>query len=123
MVIFKDYNKVCRICGKEFVTRKSAQVYCDTCRAVKDVKPKGGFVELVCPSCGTKFTRRNCNQVYCSKYCYEHRNKKDGYLDTYNMRSYALYAQSRLAKCAKIAKEAGMTYGEAEKAGLFKDVK
>ena len=40
-----------------------------------------------------------------------------------NTPGYKKYAQSRLAKCVKIARMANMSYGAAEQAGLFKDVK
>ena len=35
---------------------------------------------------------------------------------------YKKYQQSRLARCVKIARDARMTYGEAERAGLFKGI-
>ncbi len=116
-------EKVCKGCGKVFEATHGSQWYCEYCKPPK--KEKAVLQEMICPGCGVKFSPHHGQQKYCSPYCREHHKRKntDGYLDTVNMRSYAVYKQSKLAQCVRIAKEAGMTYGQAEKAGLFKNVK
>ena len=115
-------EKVCKGCGKVFEAKHGSQVYCEYCKPKKE---KAVLQELTCPVCGRVFWQKNSKQKYCCVVCFNNRKKvkKDGYIDTLNTLSYEAYAQSKLAQCVRIAKEAGMTYGQAEKAGLFKDVK
>lgn len=47
---------ICPHCGKEFVKRRSNQIYCSD---------KSG----TCAHCGKEFTKRRSNQLYCSDKC------------------------------------------------------
>ena len=76
------------------------------------------------------------NQVYCSRECNKKANnakhraniKRDQGLPVdpdYGCVPYAVMACKKaqtLAECVRIAREYGMTYGEAVNAGLFKEV-
>lgn len=115
-MVQKKYKKVCKLCGIEFETVHKQQRYCEAHRDKRlPIKTK------VCPACKAEFTPHRGNQKYCSEYCKKKYNEKlsGNYGGTYNMRSYAHYQQTRLAQCVKVARDAGMTYGEAERAGLF----
>lgn len=110
---------ICKMCGAEFKTANIAQKYCDKCRLRRE-QP----VIRICPACKTEFVVNTGNQRYCSEYCKKQYNTKikGSEENVFNMRSYAYYQQSKLARCVEIARKAGMTYGEAERAGLFVDV-
>lgn len=43
-------------------------------------------------------------------------------VDVTKAKAYKDYKQSRLAKCVRIAREAKLTYGEAERRGLFNNI-
>jgi hypothetical protein len=65
--------KICKNCGKGFITKNSHLKYCcDDCR----IKAANGrrasqavHEERICPECGKRFISRRANSVYCSREC------------------------------------------------------
>jgi len=65
--------KICKNCGKGFITKNSHLKYCcDDCR----IKAANGrrasqavHEERICPECGKSFISRRANSVYCSREC------------------------------------------------------
>lgn len=64
MVTLAEYNKVCKVCGKEFIAASHMARYCDECRR-KNSPVKG---EKICPICG-KEVFRSKQAKYCSLSC------------------------------------------------------
>ena len=121
----KIYYRNCKKCGKAFETTKRAQTYCDDCKGhyPSQARPKKELLTMCCPICGRMFQQTHPKQRYCSVRCRDGRGAKTGnYMESYSSIHFEIYKQSRLVQCAKIAKDAGMTYGEAERAGLFANI-
>ena len=65
--------KICKNCGKGFITKNSHLKYCcDDCR----IKAANGrrasqavHEERICPECGKRFISRRSNSIYCSREC------------------------------------------------------
>lgn len=108
-------TKKCPVCGKEFTTDKNAQKFCsDVCRyrgyAVTH-SPK-----TRCLICGKTFTISKVRLEYCSVACKD-KARRLALQKQYAARP-ALRRKTRnktnlsLTEIAKLARDAGMTYGE-----------
>jgi predicted nucleic acid-binding Zn ribbon protein len=76
----KTYNKICKVCGKEFETTKSKKVYCSNECIEKYYKPNNKVIKI-CKVCGKEFETRSTIKIYCSDACKEEHEKE--YLKKY----------------------------------------
>ena len=66
-------HKLCKHCGKDFVSYDSRVRYCSKECRIKHSngqrKPVAVHEERICPECGEVFVSRRSNSVYCSRTC------------------------------------------------------
>lgn len=108
-------TKKCPTCGKEFTTDKNAKKFCsDVCRYRSYAVSRSPKAR--CPICGRTFTLSKVRLEYCSVACRDKAHRQE-LQKQYAVRP-AIERRKRiktslsLTEIAKLAREAGMTYGE-----------
>lgn len=61
----KTYIKICPTCGKEFIAKHKARIYCSD-RCLNPLKEK---IKKICVHCGKEFETAKLHQKYCSQEC------------------------------------------------------
>ncbi len=105
--------KVCRECRHIFTTSVNSQMFCSAECRQKAYRKKKAMPRARCPVCGRIFSITDSRKKYCSAAC------RLG-LDDNKPRSGKCGIQEKalvntclsLDEIAKLAREAGMTYGE-----------
>lgn len=87
--------KVCKDCGKEFITDNKLLVRCEKCLEAHKNKVAPTFTR-VCPVCGKEFTTTYSNKITCSVKCREKRR---------NMLANPTLYKTYTKKCAICGKE------------------
>lgn len=105
--------KVCRECRHIFTTSVNSQMFCSAECRQKAYRKKKAMPRARCPVCGRIFSITDTRKKYCSAAC------RLGLDDNKSQRSMWANQERQLVntclsldEIAKLAREAGMTYGE-----------
>jgi Fe-S-cluster-containing dehydrogenase component len=99
-------KRICKYCGKEFGTNKSAQMYCTKqCQIKANYKPPKKQLQYICEFCGGKF-RSDRKKKYCSDIC---RERACRHLKTKSQRNKPTLS---LEDINALARAEGLTYGQ-----------
>lgn len=113
-------KKICKVCGKEFETENSKKCYCTfACRQEgmrRYAREYAKSYQNICKNCG-KYFRAGRGTSYCSPECKEAALGRSVDVkpaaSAPKKKSHAKSAKPQtLSQVAKLARDAGMTYGE-----------
>ena len=100
-------TKICKCCGKEFITEKNAQQHCSVkCRRKYNSKKKAFKKVLTCSWCGVSF-EADRKRKYCSDKCRAIVNNR-----TKPKIIPKTTPKLSLEQIAKASREAGLSYGQ-----------
>lgn len=133
----KIYNKVCPICGKDFVASRSNQIYCcHSCSKLsrryspgsshdltlitpkKEYHPDSGkmFYNLSCVHCGKNFKSQKIDTKFCSRECASKARRQE----EHNRRQTDYYNSQIISSItARVGKYAGNEYLRISEAAEF----
>lgn len=134
--------KPCEICGKLFQPTRRANTCCPDPKCRKEAERRRSeayrkahapnFPPKICPVCGQEFKPRMGKQSYCSpecfkqvkrsvRYCYVPKPENDPEIQAQKPKPKPKKKGLTLDQCMKIANAAGLSYGQAQARGLFKN--